>query len=174
MKSAFILLLLGSLAAYGQTEEHLTKQFTAKPGGKLVVDVDFGSIDVKTSPASTVNVEVFRKVQRGGKADEEAFLHDRPVTISQDGDTITVQARAKTREGWSWRGSQRTEGKDTISVPAGFNAQVKTSGGAIASTDLKGEVKAKTSGGKIQITPVPGPPDRDTFRGKVRVNCWPG
>ncbi len=174
MKSTLMLLLIGSLAAYAQTEEHLNKQFTVKPGGKLVVDVDFGSIDVTTSPTSTVSVDAFRKVQRGGKADEEAFLRDRPVTISQDGDTITVQARAKSKEGWSWRGSQRTEGKYTISVPAEFNAQVKTSGGSIAITDLKGEVKAKTSGGNLKLTRVRGPLDGNTSGGNVRVTGCQG
>jgi DUF4097 and DUF4098 domain-containing protein YvlB len=174
MKSASILLLLiGSLAAYGETEEHLDKQFTVKPGGKLIVDVDFGSIDVTTSPASTVKIEVFRKVKRGGKADEEAFLRDRPVTFSQDGDTITVQAHAKSKES-SWRGSQSTEGKYTISVPAEFNAQVKTSGGSVTVTDLKGDVKAKTSGGNLKLTRVRGPLDGNTSGGNVRVTDCQG
>jgi len=174
MKSILILLSIGVLAAYGETEEQLNKQFTVKPGGKLVVDVDFGSIDVTTNDKGAVTVDVFRKVKRGGKSDEEAFLRDRPVTFSQDGNTITVQSRAKTKEGWSWRGSQSTEGKYTISVPAEFNAQVKTSGGSVAVSDLKGDVKAKTSGGNVKLARVRGPVDGHTSGGNVRVTDCQG
>src|SRR5215208_1557689 len=145
MKLGTTLLLVGCLTAVAQTEERINKSFTAEPGGKLVLDVDFGSIEITRSQKPEVTIEVFRKVKRGGKQEEEAFLKERPVTFAQDGKTITVHSRATGKN--SWRGSQRTEGKYTLSVPEQFNAQVRTSGGNIAIADLRGEVKAKTSGG---------------------------
>jgi hypothetical protein len=159
--------LLGCFAAFAETEEHLEKQFNAESGGKIVLDVDFGSIEITTSPKNEVKVDVFRKVKRGGKQDEEAFLKERPVNFAQDGKTITIQSRAKTKN--SWRGSQRTEGKYTIVVPAEFDAQIKTSGGNISITDLRGDVKAKTSGGNLKFTRVRGPLDADTSGGNIRV-----
>jgi hypothetical protein len=167
MKLASTILLIGGLAVMAETEERLDKRFNAEPGGKLVVDVDFGSVEVTTSQSREVKVDVFRKVKRGGKADEEAFLKDRPVNFSQDGKTITIQSRAPARN--SWRGSQRTEGKYIISVPAEFNAQIKTSGGNITITDLRGEVKAKTSGGSLKFTGVRGPLEANTSGGDIRA-----
>ncbi len=49
-----------------------------------------------------------------------------------------------------------------ITVPVQFNAQLKTSGGGIAVSNLAGEVKANTSGGSIRLKkswvpqPTPG------------------
>ena len=44
MKPTLIVLLAGSLAAYAETEEQINKEFAVQPHGKIVVDVDFGSI----------------------------------------------------------------------------------------------------------------------------------
>jgi hypothetical protein len=166
-KLASTLLFLGCFAAFAETEERLDKRFNAEPGGKIVVDVDFGSVEITTSQQNEVKVDVFRKVKRGGKEDEEAFLKERPVNFTQDGKTITIQSRAKTKN--SWRGSQRTEGKYTIVVPPEFDAQIKTSGGNISISDLRGDVKAKTSGGSLKFTRVRGPLDADTSGGNIRV-----
>src|SRR5438094_7609232 len=89
MKLSCLVLMVGSLAACAETEEQINKRFAVQPGGKLVVDVDFGSIDVNTNATSEVIVVVLRKVSRRNKSDEEAFLSERPVTFSQDGDTVT-------------------------------------------------------------------------------------
>jgi hypothetical protein len=167
MELASTLLLLGCLAAFAETEERLDKRFNAESGGKIVVDVDFGSVEITTGQQNEVKIDVLRKVKRGGKEDEEAFLKERPVNFAQDGKTITIQSRAKTKN--SWRGSQRTEGKYTIVVPAEFNAQIKTSGGNISITDLRGDVKAKTSGGSLKFTRIRGPLDADTSGGNIRV-----
>jgi hypothetical protein len=167
VKLGTTLLLIGCLTAMAETEERINKRFTAESGGKLVLDVDFGSVEITTSQKPEVTIDVFRKVKRGGKADEEAFLKDRPVTIAQDGKTITVQSRATSKN--SWRGSQRTEGKYTISVPEQFNAQVRTSGGNISLADLRGEVKAKTSGGSLKFANLRGKLEGDTSGGNIRV-----
>ena len=64
------------------TEEQIIKHFTIQPGGKLVVDVGFGSIDISTNVTSEVTMDVLRKVSRRNKSSEEEFLRDRPVTFS--------------------------------------------------------------------------------------------
>src|SRR5207253_6065602 len=151
-KITIILLLSSCLAVSAETEEQINKRFAVQPGGKLIVDVDFGSIDVSGKPSSEVVADVVRKISRGDKADEEAFLGGRPVTFSQEGNRITIHSRAKSKESGSWHGRQRTEGKYTITVPAHFDVQIKTSGGPIALRDLTGEAKAATSGGAIEVS----------------------
>src|SRR5262249_42323476 len=133
------------------TEDNLQKTFTVSPGGKLVVGANVGSIEVKTAPANQVNVEVLRKITirgRAGVRDEEKereVLKANEVTFSQNGDTVTVQA--KNRDGWnlSHRGSVNFEVRYIISAPEKFNVDLKTSGGGIHVADLTGEVKTRTS-----------------------------
>ncbi|HEY5915454.1 MAG TPA: DUF4097 family beta strand repeat-containing protein [Verrucomicrobiae bacterium] len=174
MKSILFLLLVSSCAAFAATEEQIQKTFGLDPGGTLVVDVDFGSIDVTTNSTSEVAVDVWRKITRRNKADEEAFLRDNPVKLSQEGTTVTVKSRAAHKLGWlsGWR--NRNEAKYTVRVPARFNARLKTSGGGIGVSDLTGEVKADTSGGGLRFARVHGPIDGNTSGGGIRVNDCEG
>ena len=169
MKLSPILLLVTCLAARAETEEQLSKRFVVQPGGKLVVDVDFGSITVNTNATSEVIVDVVRKVTRATKEDEEAYLTDRPVTFSQDGNAVTISSQGKSKGTGTSRGRQRTEGKYTITVPAQFSAQLKTAGGAVTVNDLTGDVSANTSGGGLQFARLHGPLDGGTSGGAIRV-----
>ena len=169
MKLYIPLLLAGCLSVGAETREQIHKTFAAHPGGKLVVDVDFGSIDVNTNGTGEVTIDVERKVARHNKADEEKFLNDHPVTLTQDGDTVTVYSKGKSKNVRSWFGSQRTEGKYTITVPSQFNAQIKTAGGGVVIKDLTGDVKAGTSGGGFKFTRLHGKLDAETSGGSIRV-----
>ena len=172
MKLTAILLLLTACAAVAATEEQIKTNFNVAPGGSLVVDVDFGSIDVTTSATDEVSVNAWRKVTRKNTSDEEQFLRENPVQILHEGDTVTVRCRHKQEKSrwfnWGSRGNQN-EGKVTIRVPARFNASLDTSGGAIAVSDLTGKVSADTSGGGLRFTRLHGPLKGDTSGGGIRV-----
>ncbi len=174
MKVTPTLLLISSLVAVAATEEQLNKSFTVQPKGKLVVDVDFGSIELATHETDEVVVDVWRKITRKNQAAEQEFLKDHPVTFSQDGNTVTVRCRRKGVGGWSWGGRSRREGKYTITVPAQFDARLKTSAGSIAVSDLAGGVKAKTSGGGLHFARVRGPLDGETSGGGIRLSDCEG
>lgn len=176
MKLTTFLLLATSLTAFAATEEQLNKKFTIHPGGKLVIDVDFGSIKVSTNASGEVAIDVWRKVTRKNKADEEAFLRENPVTFAQDGDTITIRAHHKSQNGWHWWSGfrNRNEAKYVITVPAKFNARLKTDGGGISTSDLTGSVNADTSGGGLDFERLRGPLDGDTSGGAIRVTDCEG
>jgi len=171
MKPIALLLLLASGTAFAASEENINKTFPVASGGSLVVDVDFGSIDVSTNAApDEITVAVWRKVTRKNEAGEERFLAENPVAIVQEGNTVTVRSEHREeRLGWfgGWR--NRNEAKYTIHVPAQFSAKLHTSGGGIAVSDLTGEVKAHTSGGGLHFTRVHGPLNGDTSGGGVSV-----
>ena len=177
MKLTSILLLLTSCAALAATEEQINTNFNVAPGGSLVVDVDFGSIDVTSGATDEVFVEVWRKVTRKDKADEEQFLRENPVQFLRDGDTVTVRCRQKQeKHRWfNWNsGGNRAEGKVTVRVPARFNASLDASGGAIAVSDLNGKVRADTSGGGLKFTRLHGPLNGGTSGGGVTVKNFHG
>ncbi|HYG33570.1 MAG TPA: DUF4097 family beta strand repeat-containing protein [Clostridia bacterium] len=169
MKLSFVVLLGSCLIVCAETEEQINKQFAVRPGGTVIVDVDFGSIQVSTNASSQVKVDVYRKVNRRSKSDEEAFLKERPVTFSQEGNTLTIQSKGPSRSFFNWRGWQRTEAKYTITVPSEFNAQLKTSGGSVGVNDLTGNVKARTSGGSLNFARLRGPLDGQTSGGSIHA-----
>jgi DUF4097 and DUF4098 domain-containing protein YvlB len=176
MKLIWFLLTLTSCAALAATEEQTNKTFQVPPGGKLVVDVDFGSIDVSTNSTDAVTVNVWRKVTRGSVEEEQKVLSENPIVFVQDGNTVTVRAHLKVKEKFHWLSGfkNRNEAKYTIQVPAQFNAQINTSGGGIAASDVTGEVKADTSGGGLRFTRLHGPLSGDTSGGSIRVTDCEG
>jgi putative adhesin len=169
MKPYLAVLLASCLTVGAETKEQINKSFAVRPGGKLVLDVDFGSVEINTNATDEVTIDVVRKVSRRNKADEEQFLREHPVTMTQEGNTVTIYSRGKSKSPRWWFGSQRTEGKYAITVPAQFNAQIKTAGGGVVITDLTGDVKAGTSGGGFKFTRLHGGLDGETSGGSIRV-----
>lgn len=172
MKLTSFLLLLTSCAALAVTEEQINKTFNASPGGTVIVDVEFGSIDVNTNAGGGVAVDVWRKIGRKSKTDEEKFLRDHPVTFAQEGNTVTVRCRYKEKNSsswFNWGSGNRNEAKYTVRVPTEFKAQLNTAGGSISVSDLTGKVKANTSGGSLRFTHIHGPLDGNTSGGSIRV-----
>ena len=177
LRTILPLCLLFSLSAIAATEEQFTKSFSVQPGGKIVVDVDMGSIDLfATNASNEVVVDVWRKIGRKKKTDEEAYLREHPVEISQDGNTVSVRCRSKSKTKWSWGFTERNqnEAKYTLVVPAQFNARLDTAGGAISASDLTGEVKADTSGGGLRFSRLHGPLEGNTSGGGIHVTDCEG
>ena len=70
----FILAVTANLATAADSEDKLNKTFDVKPGGRLIVEADRGSIEVKSADADRVEIEVFRKVTREGEAKGQEIL----------------------------------------------------------------------------------------------------
>jgi hypothetical protein len=174
LRTCLVLLLATALTALAVTEEKLNHRFSLQPGGKVVVEVDFGTITVATNDSNEVVVDVWRKIGRKKKADEEAFLRDNPVIFTQDGNTASIRSHSKTRASVSWTGRTQNEAKYTITVPARFNAQLTTGGGGIDVVDLTGDVHAQTGGGSLGFVRLNGPVDGQTGGGSVQAKACAG
>jgi hypothetical protein len=174
MRLATALSVLAAGSALAATEEQIHTNFTAAAGGSIVVDVDFGSIEVTTNAAPVVSVDVWRKITRKTQAKEKQFLADNPVTFTQEQNTVTI--RSKHREGMTgWLESfsgrrNRNEAKYVLHVPPQFNARLGTSGGGIVVSDLAGKINADTSGGALWFARVQGPLQGDTSGGGIQVS----
>ena len=171
MKLIMLVLALTSCAALAATEEQTNKNFQVTSGGTLVVDVDFGSINVAANSTDAVVINVWRKVTRSSVDKEQKFLSENPVVFTQEGNTVTVRCHPAIKEKFHWFGGfqNRNEAKYTIQVPAQFNTRLNTSGGGIAASNLIGEVKADTSGGGLRFAQIQGPLTGDTSGGGIRV-----
>lgn len=169
LPAALFLWAAAIATAFGSTEETLQKQFSASPGGTLVVNVDFGQVEVGTNDAQEVSIKVWRKISLKNKAEEEAFLRQHPVQFSASDNSVTVESHSPPARGWTWGRSQRKEAKYTISVPAKFNVRVNTAGGGIAVSGVNGELKAETGGGGLRFTGIHGPIDGTTSGGGIEA-----
>src|SRR5258705_9087868 len=113
LRTSFLFFIL-TLVASAPSEEKINQQKDAAPGGKLVVDVDFGTINVMAGADDKVLIEAYRKIDFGNEAKEKEYFAAAPVAISRDGNVVTVRAHyMKSKEFWSF-GHSEMDGRYTI------------------------------------------------------------
>jgi DUF4097 and DUF4098 domain-containing protein YvlB len=152
------------------TEANVTKGFTVKPGGQLVMDVDRGGIEITTGETSEVKVEVKRKITgvSGEKAQETFAAHE--VTFDQDGDRVEVHAKFKKDFLQAFnKAAQKMQVHYEVLVPSKFNLDLRTSAGEISSSDIEGSVKARTAGGSLKFGEIKGPFEGTTSAGSINL-----
>lgn len=164
-----LFVLLISISASVASEENLSQQIDVTPGGKLIVDVDFGTIQIGVSADGKIALEAHRRVEFGDETKEKQYLAAAPITVTKEGNVVTVRALRK--ESWSnWNfGHSRMDASYTLHVPKKFDLDLRTSGGDIATVDVSGNLKAHTSGGKLEFADLEGTLTADTSGGSIKV-----
>jgi hypothetical protein len=170
-----LLLVIAAATASALSEERISQQLDGTPGGKIIIDVDFGTIDVSAGADDKVVVEGYRKIDSNNEAQEKEYLAAVPVTVTKDGNTVTVRARRQQKDcDQSWSGHCNTDARYTVHVPRNFNSELRTGGGTIIGTDLTGTMSADTSGGKLKFTHLRGPTGATTSGGSIELNGCEG
>ncbi len=162
--------LAGSWDAQASIEDHINKSFNVAPGGNLVVDVDRGSIEVRSVEGTIVAVDVVRRADDFRRAKGEETLHRHQVELTQQGSDVRVSSRSQpeSRWFWFWRGG-RLSVRYVISVPKHYHADLRTAGGSISVSDLEGNVKVRTSGGSLRLGKINGPVWGRTSGGSITL-----
>lgn len=168
LRTSFLLFVL-ALTASAASEENISQQIDATPGGKLVVDVDFGTIDVTPGVDNKVALEAHRKIDFGDEAREKEYFSASPVTITKDGNVVTVRARGSKQENWWNFDHSEKHGQYTIHVPNKFGTDLRTDGGDVAVGEITGSTTVKTSGGKLVFRHLEGVLAANTSGGSIEV-----
>src|SRR3977135_1073020 len=92
------LIFLAAASAFGLSEENVSESLDGAPGGKLIVDVDFGTIDVSAGADDKITVAAHRKIDSDNEAQEKEYLASAPVTVNKEGTPFTTRARRQNKE----------------------------------------------------------------------------
>ncbi|MFC1483681.1 hypothetical protein ACFL6Q_01370 [Candidatus Neomarinimicrobiota bacterium] len=162
-----IFLVAGVVAA---DDYPLKREFDVQYGGKLIVDTDRGSINIKTTKKKVVVVEITRKVLGDFLSDSDEILADWEIDFDQSGGDVRIIA--KSRSDWNWFGwiSRPLRVHFDILVPEQYNLDLKTSGGGVEIADLEGDVKCKTSGGRLVMDQIKGDIVGQTSGGSITLD----
>ena len=155
-------LLAGLAIADAAADNNIERSFQVVPGGRLTVDSDRGSIEVRTADHDLVDVKIERKVKRGGKWSVEEVLEDFPITFDRSDGRVTIRAKY---DRWDLRRLNRERNRERnrlrvkflITVPQRYNVDLKTQVGGIFVADLEGEVRSQTLGGGLHFGNIKGP-----------------
>jgi DUF4097 and DUF4098 domain-containing protein YvlB len=165
LRTLFFLFAL-ALTASAASEEIVIRSVDAIPGGKLVVDVDFGSLNVTAGTDDKVALEAHRKIDFGDEATEKEYLAAVPVIFVKEGNVVTVRSRGKKMHDWNI-GRRETNADYILRIPKKFEAALHTDGGSINVNDIIGNLNAHTSGGRMIFARLDGTLDGETSGGSV-------
>jgi Putative adhesin len=170
-----LLLFIAATTASALSEENVSQTLDGTPGGRLIIDVDFGTIDVSAGADDKISVVAHRKIDSDNEAQEKEYLASAPVTVSKEGNTFTIRARRQNKErNLSWTGRCSMDARYTVHVPRSFNSELRTGGGMIMVAELTGTMSADTSGGKLKFTHLRGPTGATTSGGSIELNGCEG
>ncbi len=146
----FVLMLALPVVAFAAIEtSHTERSFPATIGGSVTVDASFHSVEVTARPGSTVDVIVDLEFSASEKKAKSLLAECEP-RFEVNGDDIVIRSlREKTT--WNW-GTNKNEGKITVSMPPDMNLVIDNSSGAVL---LKGdfgdaEVSVDNSSGSVK------------------------
>ena len=71
-------LVFATATAFGLSDENVNQQFDSSPGGRLIVDVDFGTIDVSAGADDKIAIQAHRKIDSSNEAQEKEYGPLRP------------------------------------------------------------------------------------------------
>ena len=169
------LLLAGTTIAEASVENYIERSFQVTPGGRLTIDADRGSIEVRTAERDHVDVKIERKVKKGRKWSVEEVLEDLAITFDHSDGGVTIRAKYGQENPWRWnRERNRLQIKFLITVPPRYNVDLKTLGGGISIGDLEGEVRSQTSGSNLRIGRIKGSVWGQTAGGSIEVEGTEG
>jgi hypothetical protein len=182
-------LALFAIAALSATAEQdiIMKTFTIKPGGKLMMDVDRGSVHITTSDSDKVDVRIARELKDASTAEAKKVFEQHKIEFASSNREVKIEAK-NPQKIFSFKNPfNRLQVDYIIAIPAKFDIDITTAGGHIDVADLegketlhtaggnlklatlKGVLKAHTSGGHISFAKVEGDADIDTSGGNLRL-----
>jgi len=168
IRTSFLVFIL-ALTASAASEDNISQHVDSTPGGKLVVDIDFGTIAVTAGADDKVALEAHRKIDFGDQAREKEYFSATPVAITKEGNVVTVRARSSTQKSWWNFGHSETHGQYTIRVPKKFETDLRTDGGDVTISEVTGNTTVKTSGGKLGLNHLEGNLTANTSGGSIEV-----
>src|SRR5262249_54658356 len=137
-----------SVTVQAQAQGDIQRTFSVQPGGRLIMDVEPGSIEVKTGGGSRIVVDVFRRVERTSDFRVEDILRQHEVNFEQQGNNVIIRAKFPHEDFRRWRHTG-LQVRYVVSIPTEFNVDLKTSGGGIRFDGFPGERPRESSRARL-------------------------
>ncbi len=146
-----------TMARPAVADSRIEKDLELQPKGQFILESDVGSVTVTGTSRSGAHVVITS--ERGDLNDELVF------NFSSSGGVAHVTARRKYESGWLNHLSAHFE----IEVPTETRTEIRTGGGSIMLSGLRGAADVKTSGGSIEVTGLNGNLEAHTSGGGIHL-----
>ncbi len=161
MRKLSILLLAAlitpALAALADASSRIEKNLKLEPKGRFVLESDVGSVTLNGTSSAGARVVI-----TSDRDDLEARYE---INFEENQGSASVRVRRKDRFGWNEHGSVRFE----VEVPSQTQTEIRTGGGSVSVSSLRGDSELKTSGGTIDVSGLSGRLDAKTSGGSIHL-----
>ncbi|MDX1951105.1 MAG: DUF4097 family beta strand repeat-containing protein [Verrucomicrobiota bacterium] len=164
--------VISSFAAPADTT--VRKSFTVAEGGTLSIESNRGSINVTSTDADTVEVEVLRTAKKGSDSEIEKLLGNHKLSIAQSGNDVTVHSDFPQQKFSILGSSPQVHLTFNVKVPKKYNLNLETAGGSISVPEIQGEVVSQTSGGNLSFGKITGSILGETSGGSISIQSCNG
>ncbi len=164
-------------------EETITRAFDVRPGGRLVVRADRGSISVEGVEADRVEIHVTCRIEADDPAKAREMRERCRFDFEPSGGEVRLRSRV-VRRLFQWGTDDRRIGLHfRITVPRHFDVDVKTLAGALRVDGVEGEVRVRTAAGNVTVGDTTGNVRARTYagsihtgrvQGRVEASSWAG
>ncbi len=150
-------LSLLTVAIPAVAESRIEKNLELQPNGQFVLESDVGSVTVAGASRSGAHIVITSE-----RIDLNSELE---FSFSSSGGVAHVTARRRNDSGWSHNLSVHFE----VEVPTDTRTELRTGGGSITLSGLRGAANVKTSGGPIEVNGLNGNLEAYTSGGPIRL-----
>lgn len=164
------LLTGSSLFAAGKIERVVEKTFSVNGAGLLRVETSGGGVRVAQGSGTEVKVVARQKIRADSEAEADELLKKLTLTMEQSGNDVALASKYESRPaGFRFGSWPPVQVEFTVTVPATFSVDLRTSGGGIIVGDLKGTADVRTSGGGIVLGRIGGTVKARTSGGGITL-----
>ena len=150
-------LVTPALATLADASSRIEKTLKLEPNGRFVLESDVGSVTLTGASSSGARVVI-----TSDRDDLEARYN---ISFEENPGIASVTVRRKDHFGWGEHGSMHFE----VEVPSKTQTEIRTGGGSVRLSDLRGDSELRTSGGTIDVSGLSGKLDAKTSGGSIRL-----
>jgi hypothetical protein len=161
MRKLSILLLVAlvtpALATLADGSSRIERNLKLEPKGRFVLESDVGSVTLTGASSSGARVVI--------NSDRDDFEALYSINFEENPGSAAVRVRRKDRWGWSEHISVHFE----VEVPSQTQTEIRTGGGSVKLSNLRGDSELRTSGGSIDVSGLSGRLDAKTSGGSIHL-----
>jgi hypothetical protein len=146
-------LITPALATLADASSRIEKNLKLEPKGRFVLESEVGSVALTDASSSGARVVI--------TSDRDDFESLYSINFEENPGSASVTVRRKDHFGWSEHISVHFE----VQVPSQTQTEIRTGGGSIRLSNLRGDSELKTSGGAIEVSGLSGKLDAKTSGG---------
>lgn len=131
------------------------------PGGKLILEADAGSVDLKGGSGSGAHIVI--------TSDYDDLKEKFEFTYEEGAGTLRIVAKKKGTSSWFSWGTSTHAPNFEIQVPSKTALSIQTGGGHIAVDSIDGTADLHTSGGHVEVSDLTGTLTAETSGGHISL-----